>query len=534
MLSTALPITFVASGVAVLVTVGCLVALLPARREPAARPLLGVVVVAAIGAIFHAGVVELEAVRAALSLPARVSTGGGPWLLIALDIPAVIAGLWFLFALEYTGRGRDTARLWATAVIGVLALLVVSTVGLGLVGSALNVRTGLLNIVLGMTIVLATALALLGVFLVVAATLETRAVAAAGTATLVGGIGATLVVPFAATTLRTPVVTPIGLTITALAVAWAVRHHRVLETLPAASVVGRDRVIEELAAAVVLVDMAGRIRGVNESAEELFDIDPSARGRSLAEVAPALPEPAQVVSAGPQDIPVSTGRIVRVTADRVTDDQTRPRGHLLIGRDVTDRRQRENRLGVLTDVFAETVRASLTQIADEADAVASGSKSTTDGGQRIRNRATSMAILTARIRDLEQALADSDPTSHRTVDLTALLADLPTAPTVAAGDSPIRVTVDPPLLSAILAMLTSEPVTGGKTATVEFTSEAGVVSITVSPVGDSDPFGTVGRRIAGVVADHGDWTIDQGPTAVTLGVPSADESPSKPTAGEQP
>ena len=143
---------------------------------------------------------------------AGVYVPGGRHPLVATPamtiVPAVVAGCWFLFALQYTGRDRRTAPVAWGAVGVLLALLVGATGTLALVGPGAPVPASTLNALLGFTVVLSTSLALLGLLLVADATAGTPAVPAGQSALLGAGVGVALALPFAATAARRPVVTP--------------------------------------------------------------------------------------------------------------------------------------------------------------------------------------------------------------------------------------------------------------------------------------------------------------------------------------
>lgn len=483
------------------------------RTDPLARPLVAVALTLLVGALVHLAVVDLAPVRDAVGIQwGPTDTIGGPWLLVAFDLPAVVGGLWFLFALQYTGRDRATSPIAVAAVGLLLFCLVAPTVAFAALGPALGVPPASLNALLGITLVLAESLALIGVFLILATTLDHRAFPTGQTALFTLAVSAVLAVPFVATTLRIPVATPAGIAISAILFTGVIAHYRVFETVPVASVVGRDRVVDEMAAGVVLVGSDGRIRDCNPKAASLFDLERTRSvGDPLETAVPSLPDPRTVVSAGPTDVRTASGLILSVTADPVTDERERTLGHLLVCRDVTEQRRREHRLGVLTQLLAGATQRELDDVADLAAGIADGKRDAERGGDRIHETATGVATLVARVRDIEQALAGRMESEQPTADVAAILSEL-RASVAADVEESLSASVppvdgDPGLLTAILeTIVTSAAVADDPTVRVAETDEAVVVTITPLETGERS-LGDLAVRIARRATAHTDWRV---------------------------
>jgi PAS domain-containing protein len=403
------------------------------REEPTARPLLALAVALVVGAGAHLVLVEFAPVRSLFGSGVW-STGfaDGLWLLLAYDLGAVVALTWFLFALGYTGRGGFETPVATGAVGALLLALVGANAGFAGLAGPLGVGARPLNVAVGVVLVLATALALIGAFLVLTVAARHRVFPAGQTAAVLGGVGVVLAVPFAATTADAPATTPLGITAASVCFSVAVVRYRLFETLPVATVVGRDRVGDEIAEGVLVVDAERRLRDLNPAAETLFDIEPTAAvGDSLERVAPGLPDPETLVDGDPVDVRVGSGdessRVASVAADPVTDAQGRRVGYLLVCRDVTARRARAQRLGVLTQLVAGVTRDRMRAVADAADeAVAAESSPDESPGEgpsgdrspgeepptvesaadRAWETSTRLAALVARVRDVDRALAD--------------------------------------------------------------------------------------------------------------------------------
>jgi len=484
------------------------------RSDPLARPLIAVAFALLIGAVVHLAVVDLVPVRDAVGIQwSPTDTIGGPWLLVAFDLPAVVGGLWFLFALQYTGRDGETSPI-AVATVGVLLLcLVAPTAALAVLGSTLDIPPGTLNALLGVTLVLAESLALIGVFLILATTLDHRAFPTGQTALLTLAVSAVLAVPFVATTLQLPVATPAGVAVSSIFFTGAIGRYRVFETVPVASVVGRDRVVDEMSDGVVLVGSDGKIRDCNPEAASLFDLDRSVVvGDPLETALPSLPDPESISTAGPTDVRTASGTILSVTADAVTDERSRTLGHLLVCRDVTEQRRREHRLGVLTQLLAGATQRELSDVAALAAGIADGERDAERGGDRIHETATGVATLVARVRDIEHALADRAEDGSATADVTAVLADLRESVSADVGEpptaSPPSVAGDPALLTAVLETLVTSAAVADDTPSVRVDETDEAVEVTIAPVETGDrSLGDLAVRIARRATTHTDWRI---------------------------
>jgi PAS domain S-box-containing protein len=526
------PIALGASVVAVITSVLFLTTMLRYRNDPTTRPLIGIAVTLLLGALLHLGIVDLAPVRAALGVQGQPTESlGGFWVLVAFDLTAVVSGLWFLFALQYTGRGRQTSP-FTVATVAILFLLVLApNIVFSVFGSSVGIPISIVNSLLGIAIVLGEGVALIGIFLVLSATFRHRAFPAGQTALLTSAIGIILVLPFAAITLQLPVATPLSVVTAGLLFTTAVRRYRIFETLPVASVVGRERVIDEMSEGVVMTDADGSVRALNPAAESLLGMDQTVVvGEPLDDVLPSLPQIAVMTGSEPTDVHTDSGRIVAVTADDVTDDRGRRVGHLLVCRDVTDRRQRGHRLGVLTQLLAGATQEELDAVADIADDIVAGDRSPQSGADRIHSTATDIATLVARVRDLESAVADRYQAASVSADVTEIVSNLQTDAdvTVTATDTPLFVTGEPELLRATLEALVTAAATEQDKPKVQIEDDSESVSIDIVPFtsGAETSIADFSLQIARLAAENTDWCIrlvDEGQrSGLTLSLPRAE------------
>jgi len=505
----------VISVAAIVASTAFLGATLRFRHEPTARPLLGLAAVLVAGAVAHLLLVELAPIRSALGLQVRPATGGGLWLLVAVDVAALASAAWFLFALQYTGRDERTSPIATVAIATVCALLIGPHAVLTVSGSVVGFETATPNLVLGAAVVLAEALALVGVFLVIDATFQQKAFPATQSVLQVAAVGCILLVPFVATTVRRPVVTPLVIGIASGLFAVLVSRYRIFETLPVVSVVGRDRVIEEMTDGVVVLGDDERIRDLNPSAETLLAVDRSAvLGERLGSAVPAFDD---IPTAGESsvDVRLDSGRTISVSTETIPDRRGRVLGRLLVCRDVTEQRRQTQRLGVLTRVLSGVTSEQMRRVTDVTTAITAGGRDPTEGGDRVRETATDTATLVASVREIERALSRLDPSAERSgrrssADLADLLDSLSVSEETdvvietAAGPGPIVADAD-------LARATLETLTVGPDApTIRVTDDADAITIEIEPF---DPSGTDAiqshaLRIAERAAANTPWDLD--------------------------
>ncbi|QCC51705.1 PAS domain-containing protein [Halapricum salinum] len=500
---------------AVVASAAFLSAVLRSRRQPTARPLLAVAAVLVAGAVAHLLLVELAPFRAAFGLAANSATSGGLWLLVAVDVAALASVAWFVFALQYTGRDDRASSIAAVAVAVVVVPLLVPHAVLTVSGSVVGFETATPNLVLGAAVVLAEALALVGVFLVVDATFQHKAFSASQTLLQVVAVGCILLLPFVATTVRRPVATPLLIAVASALFAGLVSRYRLFETLPVVSVVGRDRVIEEMTDGVVVVGDDGRLRDLNPRAESLFDVDRStAIGERLAAVAPALAE-VSTTGESPSDVRLDSGRTVSVSTETIPDRRGRVLGRLLVCRDVTEQRRQAQRLGVLTRALSGVTSEQLRSVTDVTTAIAADELDPEDGGDRVREAATETATLVASVREIERALSTLDPAAdgpgrRSSTDLDALLDSL-SVPEEAdllaeTADQPGQIVADTTLARATLETLAAGP----DEPTIRVADDADAITISIAPF---DPTGTDALeshalRIAERAAANTPWDLD--------------------------
>lgn len=350
---------------------------------------------------------------------------------------AVVPGtaiFWTVFALRYTGRERLLTPPAYVALVSA-PLLAIGT-GIASLGFA-DSSPPVLRLLVVLPYYISVTLLLIGAAVIVRPSVGRGSLPLGQGLGLAGAMVALYLGQRAAGFLGTPSLFALGLTTAAAGLWYVLWRHRPFQTLPVARVVSRDRMIEEMSEAVLVVDDDDRVRDVNETATKLFDVARSdAVGRTVERIAPQLATAETTFQVGTND------RWLSVNAADVTDERGRRLGRLLVCRDVTERRTREYRLRLLTRVLADAIRDRMRAVAADADALASDDPS--PAGDRpvdpppeeagtagdIRATATDLAALVAHARELERALADDQEGAH--VDVAGLLETV--AADAASGD----------------------------------------------------------------------------------------------------
>lgn len=316
----------------------------------------------------------------------------------------VVPVAWFVFAIEYTGRGDLVNRRR----IGLLAVPAVATVALvwtteatGLVWSSVAVApagpgtpVAVLAVEYGPAFWIWTAYAY--ALLASGTVLVVRSIPAAWlfrvqTLSLLVGVAAPWVTNLAyLLRLSALDLTPVGFVVAAVFVGVAFVRYRLLDVVPAVRDVAREELVEQLPEAVVALDDRNRIVDLNPAAATVLDTSlDAAVGAELAAVAPTLaaqlragtPDGAdrgkadEEACGGGTDEDRAAGpgvgedfvagdppRRYELRVSPLRDGPRSPRGRLLTLRDVTGRRRRERELAVLNRVLRHDIRNDVSVI----------------------------------------------------------------------------------------------------------------------------------------------------------------------------
>lgn len=238
-------------------------------------------------------------------------------------------------------------------------------------------------------------------------------------------------VAFLAGLLRVPVdPTPIAFSATSVMFLVAIYRHKLLELVPVAREVAREELMDNLLEAVFILDDRGCISDFNERARQISG-KPAAEiiGQPLEEVIPGLAD--ALFDSTPAEFPGGDTRTeialrqngtlrhydVRLTELRRGGGLLR--GKLVSLRDVTDRRQREQRLDVLNRALRHDLRNEANVILGYAEL---GMQNHPDAEwvQAIQKHVSGMVDLSAKVRQIEQAL-DGENVDPCSIDVVAVV-----------------------------------------------------------------------------------------------------------------
>ena len=442
---------------AALVAVALVVVLLRYRDRASARALLGVGVFTSVGSLLHLLVADLTSPNAAIAVTGW-DVEASAWVVIGTTTTVIAGGLWVLFAFRYTGRSRRVVQATG-AIIGAISIGAVMTAAL-----AVRDPSPLTFQLLTVTFLLMGFLVTIGVFLLLWTSIDQQAVPLREPLLLAGGAIVLLSGSFVAQIFERPVIRPALTAITGGLFLFAVVRYPVFETPPAVRVLGRDRVVGELADGILIVDRSGRVRDLNPAGERLFDVSRASvledAFESLFPTAISLTDVAK--RADPVRIELPDGTTVSVTADPVTDGRGRRVGHLITCTDVTARQRREEQLTLLSRFVVEVIQGRMTAVADEVTEIENTSfDDAPEVAGRMWERTTQLTTLVAQTRSIERAIAENGVRPDERLAVGAVLRELRDSITTEAGpkmavDTPADA-IDTAVNSALLASLL-EPV----------------------------------------------------------------------------
>ena len=179
--------------------------------------------------------------------------------------------------------------------------------------------------------------------------------------------------------------TSLGYVASGAVLSVAILRGQLLDVAPVTRELGREAIFTEMDDMVIIVDDQRRIVDINAAATALFDGDQNALlGRSLPHTVSALAETVP----GPGERTQTETALERDGSVRYYDVRVIPlyraygvvSGHLISLRDITDRRQREQRLDVLNRLLRHDIRNEMNVVKGNADLL----RDTADADERER------------------------------------------------------------------------------------------------------------------------------------------------------
>ncbi len=390
------------------------------RGEPTAFPLLGVAVFVCVAILATLSVLELSVVHDYTSF--FTGLDDQLWLLPAFIYTIIALGLWVIFAFQYTGRG-DRMTIVTFILVGVLVSFILgpltadALVGFEPALALSNFSTFVASFVMA-------ALSFVSLLFIVDESLRMGGYRITEAVLLGGGVLTLALAPLAGTVTQLPLAFFTLLAASSGFFVIAVAPLSLFSVLPVARVIGREQLINEFDAAVVVADSEGTVRDINPAGEELFD---SQRGALLGEPVNAVfsrkLSHAERLSSQIDDFQTGVkegrtgeqptvrfrdGRTATVTIDPVTDARGNRFGQLFLFQDVTERHERERRLGVLNQLLIGTLREQMDTVASEARDVCSAEQSPESRkelSQSIWGTTTELLELTEYVREVDRILS---------------------------------------------------------------------------------------------------------------------------------
>jgi signal transduction histidine kinase len=362
---------------------------------------------------------------------------------LATIAPVVaIPGIWTVYALGYTGRGTGLTRR-RLVMLGGIVLPIVLAVVVVLVGPSESIVEGTIVLVLAMELFYLFGLFVYATYLLFGIARKQARVSKRQVGILTAAVSAPYLLSGARGEAAPADGLSLGLLVAGGLLAVAVRRYPVLTGFPTTNDIARNRVVEGLQEAVIVLDWENHVLDANTATTELFDVStPATNSVALGSFIDELED--RDLSAGTTGTAsLQTTKGVRRFQYSVSavqhmgtagQDDTEPVARTLVLRDVTDRETREQRLSVLNRVLRHNVRNKLDVILARADLVADD-----ELRQGIRESATDLLALSNKARDAEAMMMDSTE-SPEPVDVSAVVQNVAEEFRTETPDAEISVT----------------------------------------------------------------------------------------------
>jgi signal transduction histidine kinase len=267
---------------------------------------------------------------------------------------------------------------------------------------------------------------------------------------------------------------------------------------PAASVLGRDELIDGLRDPVLAVDRTGRVVDGNPPATRLFDAPGTdLRGRPIEDVLPDGVETEPLREPGTHELAFPDARRFEITVSPITDVTDREFGRVLVFRDVTAERRREQRLQVLNRVLRHNLRNDGNFVDGAVERLLNDPDGRDQYARLIRERVRSLVDMGEKARTIEELVAadrrrDSPMAVDRIVRRAVERANDDADRTVTVdGDQSVGVVANDFVLEAIITELVENALEhAGSDPSVVIASaidQSGALEITVTDDGPGIP-----------------------------------------------
>jgi signal transduction histidine kinase len=376
--------------VAVALALGVAVAALRERDVVAGAPLAVLMLLVATWCVSYGG--ELLAGDPALRLR---------FAHVTLAVVAYVPVAWFVFAVEYTGRGpRVTPRLAAallvvpttTAVLAVVGHPVLLSGGEGGVATAVRGPWFWVHVAHSYLLLAAGT----GLFVLLCAVSADRSRHAAAVLAAAGVPWVANAAFLAGAVPRDVDPTPFAFVVTGVVFTVSLVDWEVFDTLPVAREVARDAVIETMDDGVVVLSEEDRVVDTNRAAEEFL-----AAFEGFEACLDDLPAEVELDRAGDR-------RRYELRESSFEHLGGLVSGRLVTIRDVTRTHRHQQRLAVLNRVLRHDLRNDLNVVQGHAEFIAADPSVAEESAAIIGSKATRLVGLATKVREAERTLGRAD------------------------------------------------------------------------------------------------------------------------------
>lgn len=306
----------------------------------------------------------------------------------------------------------------------------------------------------------------------------------------------------------------------------AVQREDVFEQLPASNAVGRDTVFENTEAGIVVLNDQRRISDINTAACKLFDVSPnSIVGKPIESLLPEETDPESVYEPGGTTIQFqNSSRIIEAAATVMTDEQGSELGRTVIFTDITDERQRQQRIQVLNRVLRHNLRNELTVAVGYVDMLGDDNVEKRDEyTNRVQSQLDKISRMGDKARDIEKII-NVEPTLESPQSLKEVIReaaeDIDTDVSVEIDISEdVATRVSPAILGRVVTELLENAIehTEASEITISFDEEENVLTVSDNGSGIPETEVEVLKRGEETALEHGSglglwlvkWGIDQ-------------------------
>jgi len=309
----------------------------------------------------------------------------------------------------------------------------------------------------------------------------------------------------------------------------AVRQENVFEQLPASNAVGRDTVFENTDAGIVVLNDQRRISDINTAACRMFDVSAdSIVGGSLDDLLPQGTDGEDVYEPGGTTIRLqNSSRTIEAAANIMADEQGAKLGRTVIFTDVTDERQRQQRIQVLNRVLRHNLRNELTVAVGYVDMLGDEDvERRQEYTERVQSQLDKISRMGDKARDIEKII-NVEPILDSSQPLTEVIQEA--VNDVETEDADLSIEVDisedvatrvsPAILERVVIELLENAIEHTEASEIRISFDADENVLTVSDNGSGIPETEIDvlKRGEETALEHGSglglwlvkWGVDQ-------------------------